>query len=90
MRILLRSYICVILFIISLTYSCQKNPHNPAPPTIDPLQEKVTASINGRVVDENGKPVNNANVLAAGTSITTDINGFFRFSNIQLGKTRDL
>src|SRR5215216_6202636 len=77
-----------LLFIISFTaYSCQKNTHHdPEPPPVDPLAEKVTASIKGRVLDENSKPVNSAVVQSSGTSTTTDINGFFQFNNIQLAK----
>lgn len=77
------AFICLVLF-----FSCQKNPNNPAPPPppVDPLAEKVIASISGRVLDENSKPVGNALVLGGGVTVNTDINGFFKLSNIQLAK----
>ena len=77
-----------ILFLVFLiTYSCQKGPEGiPSPPPVDPLAEKVTASVKGRVTDENGRPVENASVKSGGTTTTTDINGFFRINNVQLAK----
>jgi len=86
MKLILRYTPYLLLFFVLLTnYQCQKNPQV-VPQPIDPLAEKVTASVKGRVTDENGKPVNNASVVAGGSSTTTDINGFFRFDNIQLAK----
>jgi hypothetical protein len=86
MKLALR-YIAYFLLIFALltNYQCQKNPQD-VPQPIDPLAEKVTASIKGRVTDENNKPVNNASVVAGTTTATTDINGFFELTNIQLAK----
>ena len=80
-------YIAYVLLFFALlaNYQCQKSPQD-APQPIDPLAEKVTASIKGRVTDENNKPVNNASVVAGTTTGTTDINGFFELSNVQLAK----
>ena len=68
-------------------YSCQKeiNPGflNPAPP---PVAENVSASISGRVVAENGLPVEGAVVKAGSASTTTNINGDFTFTNVLLDK----
>jgi len=87
MKLILRYVAYSLLFFALLTnYQCQKNPQQDVPQTIDPLAEKVTASVKGRVTDENGKPVNNASVVSGGSTTTTDINGFFRFDNIQLAK----
>ncbi len=86
MKLTLRYIAYFLLFFALLTnYQCQKNPQD-VPQPIDPLAEKVTASIKGRVTDENNKPVNNASVVAGTTTATTDINGFFELSNIQLAK----
>ncbi|GGB21668.1 hypothetical protein [Puia dinghuensis] len=52
---------------------------NDIPPDIT-----VTASLQGRVVDENGVPVQGAAVTSGTVSTTTDINGLFNFSNISL------
>ncbi|MFT3933161.1 MAG: carboxypeptidase-like regulatory domain-containing protein [Chitinophagaceae bacterium] len=85
-------YACLLLAFAGtlLILNCRKAdtqlPSPPNPPKTDPLQEKVSASITGRVIDENAKPVQNANVLAGGISTITDINGYFRISNVQLSK----
>jgi hypothetical protein len=77
-----------LLALLVLTgYHCQKNPNTPdVPAPADPLQEKVTASVAGRVTDENGKPVSNAAIKAGSGTTTTDINGSFRLNNVQLTK----
>jgi len=76
----------LILILFSLiAFQCQKNPTVDKPP-VDPLAEKITASIKGRVIDENGKPVNNASVKAGTSTTATDINGYFRLDNVQLAK----
>ena len=77
----------VVLTIITVTwFSCKKTDNVPIPPTPDPLKEKVMASIYGRVVDENDKPVRDALVQSGNFTTATDINGVFRFNNIQLSK----
>jgi hypothetical protein len=76
---------CLFSLIFLSNYQCQKHPGE-APPPVDPLAEKVTASIKGRVTDENNRPVNNASVVTGSSTTTTDINGYFRFDNIQLAK----
>src|SRR5437868_13105355 len=48
--------------------------------------DTVTASVQGRVVDELGKPVNNATVKSGILSTSTDINGVFHFNDIPLNK----
>ena len=75
----------LLFFALLANYQCQKNPQD-VPQPIDPLAEKVTASIKGRVTDENNKPVNNASVVAGTTTTTTNINGFFELSNVPLAK----
>jgi hypothetical protein len=54
--------------------------------TVPPVftDQVVKASLKGRVVDENGIPVQNAVVTSGGTTVATDINGIFSFSNISL------
>lgn len=77
-----------ILFAITIVawYGCNKTDTTPPVIKPDPLEEKVTASINGRVIDETGKPVSNAAVQSGTSATSTDINGAFRFNNIQLSK----
>jgi len=68
--------------------ACNKNgttsdPSNPNPNNF-PAEQTVTASLKGRVVDENGVPIAGAAVTSGGVSATTDINGIFSFANISL------
>jgi hypothetical protein len=77
---------CLPAIAILVFFGCQKTPDQPDTPKIDPLEEMVTASLQGRVIDENGKPVGNASVKSGSNLTTTDINGTFKFNNIQLAK----
>jgi hypothetical protein len=77
----------IVLALVTITWhSCKKTDNPPTPAKMDPLEEKVTASVNGRVLDEDSKPVKDALVQSGTSTTTTDINGVFRFSNIQLSK----
>ena len=49
-----------------------------------PEDKLVTASLQGRVLDENGSPVQGAAVNSGVASTTTDANGVFSFANIQM------
>lgn len=53
--------------------------HNHIPP-----DQTVIASLKGRVIDENGVPMAGASVVSGGLTTTTDVNGLFSFSNIQM------
>ncbi len=76
-----------------LILGCRKTDHDgePVPPPEPPpnpfIDVKVTASVQGRVLDENGKPVENASVRSDLSTTTTDANGIFNLNNIQIGKT---
>jgi len=58
--------------------SANTNPNNIPPDRI------VTASVQGRVVDPNGVPVQGAAVNSGTATTTTDVNGLFTFRNISL------
>ena len=49
-----------------------------------PPEVMVTASVQGRVIDQNGVPVEGAAVTSGTASATSDINGIFTFSRISL------
>ena len=49
-----------------------------------PPDQIVTASLQGRVVDQNGELLCRAAVSSGGVSTSTDINGLFSFSNISM------
>ena len=77
---------CLLIVLTSLLFSNCNKTDNPPTPKPDPLEEKVTASVNGRIIDENDKPVSNASIQAGTSTTTTDVNGVFRFANILLSK----
>lgn len=49
-----------------------------------PAEQTVTANLQGRVLDENGVPVQGAAVSSGAATTTTDINGVFTFSKISM------
>lgn len=49
-----------------------------------PANITVTASLQGRVVDQNGAPVQGAAVSSGTATATTDVNGLFSFRNISM------
>ncbi|HTI89210.1 MAG TPA: carboxypeptidase-like regulatory domain-containing protein [Puia sp.] len=73
------SLICFIA--CSKDSSTDKNGTNPnnIPPEVT-----VTASLQGRVLDENGVPVQGAAVSSGVATTTTDVNGVFTFSRISM------
>lgn len=72
---------------IGLLFACNKDQDttgNNTPVNTIPAEQTVTASVTGRVLDENGLPVQGATVTGGTASTTTDVNGVFSFSKIQL------
>ncbi|HWB92379.1 MAG TPA: carboxypeptidase-like regulatory domain-containing protein [Puia sp.] len=74
--------------LILIGISCNKdaspsNSTNTNPNNI-PAEVTVTASLQGRVVDGNGLPIQGAAVTSGTARATTDINGIFSFSNISM------
>jgi len=49
-----------------------------------PAEQTVTASLEGRVLDEKGMPVQGAAVSSGSATTTTDVNGVFSFSKISM------
>jgi len=82
--------LALTILVASLTVflACNKNAgssgsSNTNPNNIPPDQT-VTANLQGRVVDQNGVPVQGAAVTSGVASTTTDVNGVFSFSSISL------
>ncbi|HUP10993.1 MAG TPA: carboxypeptidase-like regulatory domain-containing protein, partial [Niastella sp.] len=80
-RISLLSILAAIIVIISCKKSDHKSDDNPNKPV-----EYVSATISGRILDNNKQPVNGAIVKAGSLTATTDINGNFRITNVTLDK----
>ncbi len=91
LRFLILQPLCIIFFICFIfIFSCKKNSNQQTPTTPtqpqSPVVAYVNASISGRVVDMNQKPLANVVVSSAFNSTTTDINGQFIFTNTQFDK----
>ena len=92
------NYPILLLATLFLFFACKKSldtiPTPPTPPvtppvTVVPPTETdviVTASIQGRVTDQNGSPVKDATVTSGSNTAQTDVNGIFRFAAIKTSK----
>jgi len=75
----------LLLTILVASFACNKyNDTTPVASGTIPPEQTVTASLQGRVLDENGLPVQGAAVASGAATATTDVNGVFTFSNISL------
>lgn len=79
-------YLATILFaILALAGNCRKAEISfENPPGTN--NNTIGFSISGRVLDKNNVPVNGAQVKAGSATASTDVNGNFRFTNVQLPK----
>jgi len=64
--------------------ACSKYKDTNLPSTDLPADKAVTASIQGRVLDENGVPVAGALVSGGGKDTVSDVNGSWGFKDIQV------
>ncbi|MDO6429872.1 carboxypeptidase-like regulatory domain-containing protein [Flavitalea sp. BT771] len=84
----MRSYRLPLIFAVlssfTIFYACNKYKDTPLPSNELPEEKTVTASVQGRVLDENGLPVQGAAVTSGTASTTTDVNGVFSFTDISL------
>jgi len=84
----LRSYRLTLPFIalafFVAIFACNKYKDTPPPSNELPQDKTVTASVQGRVLDENGLPVQGASVTSGTAGTTTDENGVFNFNDISM------
>ncbi len=66
--------------------TCKKNNDSTGSTSTPIVDETITASVQGRIIDELGSPVSNASVSIGNATLISDINGSFLFSNVQLQK----
>jgi len=87
-RSLLQIFAAAALVSFIFMWSCKKNTTaaNPGGPNQSPPVEYVTATVTGRVIDANKQPVSGAAITAGVSSTSTDVNGQFILTNIQLDK----
>lgn len=86
----------MITSLLWLMTSCNKDaaktgtdpdPVTPPPPKENPIpQQKVKGSVQGIVFDKDHRPVAGANVSCGGVSVTTDANGAFLLSDVDMIK----
>jgi hypothetical protein len=84
MRSIFKISLLTVLSALIIIISCQKSDHNSD--DNNNAVEYVSASVSGRILDNNNQPVSGAIVKAGSASATSDINGNFRINNISLNK----
>jgi hypothetical protein len=87
----LQIFTAIVLVSFIFMWSCKKTtslttPINPGGPNQSPPVEMVSATVTGRVIDKNKQPVSGVAISTSSASTTTDVNGQFIFTNIQLDK----
>jgi hypothetical protein len=71
--------------LLLIAMACNKSSSTTNPTTTNiPPDEMVTASLQGRVLDQNGLPLQGAAVTSGSASTTTDVNGVFSFASISM------
>ncbi|MBL7747785.1 MAG: carboxypeptidase regulatory-like domain-containing protein [Chitinophagaceae bacterium] len=80
-------YPVLLVFLPVFAFNCQKEVSydtdlNPGGKTAAP----VKATVQGRVIDENGQPASNVSIKAGGKTATTDSRGYFRIIKTSLDK----
>ena len=78
-----KTCLLIIVTLIGVVWGCKKTEKLAIPPT---PAITVTASVAGNVSDLNNAPVSGALVAAGASTTTTDANGQFTLTNIQLEK----
>jgi hypothetical protein len=81
--------LALTLMVVSLIcfFACSKSSssdHSGTDPNNIPAEVIVTANLQGRVLDENGEPVQGAAVSCGVATTTTDLNGMFTFSKASM------
>ncbi|MDO6429871.1 carboxypeptidase-like regulatory domain-containing protein [Flavitalea sp. BT771] len=75
------------IILLTVFIACNKYKDSLPPPSSGnelPEEKTVTASLQGKVVDENGQAVADATVTSGDASTSTDDHGIFNFTNIKL------
>jgi hypothetical protein len=70
------------LFLIGMACNKTSTTGSNTANNIIPPDQMVTASLQGRVLDQNGLPLQGAAITSGSASTTTDINGVFSFTSI--------
>jgi hypothetical protein len=77
--------VCLCLGFMLLNQSCKKEiVQTPGTNILYNNNDKVMASLCGIIMDENGTPLQNANVMIENNAMMTDSNGYFNFNQIMM------
>jgi hypothetical protein len=82
-----------LLLISVFTFNCQKElsaPGGQNPGGNIPAPAPVTATVQGKVVDENNQPASGVSIKVGSKTATTDSRGYFRITNASLDKNASL
>ncbi len=82
---LILTFVSFLVLSFLVFYGCKDNSTNPP---VENGNETVSTTISGSVLDESNAPVSGALVESAGQTTTTNGNGSFLFSGIQVPKNR--
>ena len=82
--LVLLAFAALILIGIACNKDAGSNSTTNTNPNNIPAEQIVTASLQGRVVDGNGLPVQGAAVTSGTAGTTTDVDGVFSFTNISM------
>ncbi len=87
----LRNWLSVVVLLAVVAIGCQKElieNGTVSTPTIPITNPTTTTSINGRIIDEDNKPIAGATVMAGFTAAQTNINGEFVLNNVTVEAAR--
>jgi hypothetical protein len=82
-----------LLLISVFTFNCQKElsaPGGQVPGGNIPAPAPITATVQGKVVDENSQPASGVSIKIGSKTATTDSRGYFRITNASLDKNASL
>lgn len=78
----------ILLIFAALFSSCRKDDIvTTTEEDIPTVENKYKIRVIGRIIDQDGKPIQNANILADNQVKESDVNGFFVLENVNVGAT---
>ncbi|MCB9329321.1 MAG: carboxypeptidase regulatory-like domain-containing protein [Lewinellaceae bacterium] len=81
----------ILLIFAALFSSCRKDDIvTTTEEDIPTVENKYKIRVIGRIIDQDGKPIQNANILADNQVKESDVNGFFVLENVNVGATNGI
>lgn len=88
-----RLHLIILLIVSVIAFNCQKESSYSGPGipgTGNNSKDPITATLQGNVIDENGRPAIGVSINVGIKTVTTDARGYFRISNAALDKSASL